>query len=104
MYCERCQTLYEDRCPFCKQTGGREAKPDDLCFLIEQDSLWTSILSDVLRQAGIPFTTRQSVGVVAYVGDNLARYRFYTPHAYYPRACKLTKNLLHPNESQPTLT
>lgn len=98
LYCERCHTVYDDACPMCHKHDGRPVQPDDLCYFTEQGDLWSSVLEDVFRQAGVPCVRRLSVGVAPYVGANLARYRFYAPYERLEDAMQLCAEMLEPVE------
>lgn len=120
LYCEDCSVLYDENtgrragvltgktvnyrgnapCPFCHRHFGRAPKADDLCFLTEQPSLWSDVLADMLRDAGVPAMRKQSVGVAPLIGSNLARYRFYTPYARFADAQQVLDDLLAEDEDE----
>lgn len=97
-YCDRCHTLYDDVCPLCQKHDGREPVAADPVFITEQNDLWSGVLLDVFQQAGVPLMRRQAVGVAAYVGSNLARYRLYTLYSRYEEAVQLCAEVLEPTD------
>lgn len=96
LYCEHCHTVYDDACPLCQKRDGREPLPEDAVFVTEQSDLWSGVLLDVFQQANVPLMRRQAVGVAAYVGANLARYRLYTLFSRYEEALALCTEVLEP--------
>ena len=62
MYCEKCQMLFDGggKCPVCeKEKYVREPREDDLCFLVEEESMWADMIDDVFRQIGVPEYTAE---------------------------------------------
>lgn len=96
MYCESCQTLFEERrCPECHRHTVREPRAEDPCFLAEKDTIWGEMLADVLRQNGIPYSIKRTLGagLAMSVGAMLERYRFFVPYEDLPRAQALVDEL-----------
>jgi len=63
LYCDNCFLAFEgERCPSCGRKKCREAKDDDLCYLTEQNVIWSGLLADVLKQNGIEFVERNVLG------------------------------------------
>lgn len=101
MYCERCMTVYEgEECPSCGSRKGREVRPDDVCFLTEQDFVSSGILEDVLSQNGIPHLRKGvlGAGVAIRVGPMLERSRFYVPYTRLQEAADAAEELFSPAE------
>lgn len=89
MYCERCSIIFEEnRCPFCGNQNVRPPMPDDLCFLIEQETMWAEMLKDVLKKNDIPCLTKNvlGAGLALKVGPMLERVRFYIPYSHLQNA------------------
>lgn len=104
MYCEKCMTVYEgDSCPSCGKNKGREVKPDDVCFLTEQDFISSGILEDVLKQNGIPHLRKNvmGAGVAIKVGPMLERSRFYVPYPRLQEAAEVVEELFSPADGEP---
>ena len=96
MYCEKCRRIIEtDRCPVCKSRKVREPGPDDLCFLTEQDYLFSGMLEDVLKQNGIPFLKKEvlGAGLSIKVGPMLDRSRFYVLYGLLDQARTVMEDL-----------
>lgn len=63
LYCDNCFLAFEgERCPSCGRKKCRDAKDDDLCYLTEQNVIWSGLLADVLKQNGIEFVERNVLG------------------------------------------
>ena len=64
-------------------------------FLIDVKYPYSGILSDLLEQAQIPFTTkaRMGAGLALEAGPLLESTRFYVPRTYYEQAAGLAKNI-----------
>ena len=55
MYCEKCRIVFDAaRCPRCGNRHVREAEAEDLCLLTEKEVLWSEMVEDAMRDAGIP--------------------------------------------------
>ena len=101
MYCEKCSRIIDTLpCPACKGKKAREPKPDDPCFLTEQDYLPSGILEDVLNQNGIPFLKKNvmGAGLAIKVGPMLDRSRFYVAYELLPRAQEIVDELFSASE------
>ena len=68
---------------------------DDLCFLTEKESIWSGMLEDVLRQNGIAFVTKSSLGaaIATSVGHYMENIRFYVASGDLQRASELVSEL-----------
>lgn len=57
----------------------RNLEGDNYCFLTEKDAVWTEPLSDILKDNGIRFITRNTLGagIAVRVGPILERTIFY---------------------------
>ena len=97
MYCEKCGSLFEEarRCPECRSRRVREAREGDPCFLIEQNAVWSELLSDVLTQEKIPFLRKSSLGagLTAEIGKMLETVRFLVPYEFLSQAREITEGL-----------
>ena len=59
MYCTQCQHIVDGvRCPHCGSKQLRLPEQADLCFLTEQEYLWSEMLQDVPRQHEVPVYTQ----------------------------------------------
>ena len=98
-YCNRCKTVYDDACPRCGDTDGREATAGDECFLTEKDTIWSEALSDMLRQNGIPFWTVNTIGsaMAMYLPRN-ERIRFFVPYEYLDSAREIVDSFCSVDE------
>ena len=96
MYCTRCQTVYEDdRCPICGSRKSRPVLPEDICFLAEEDSLQADILEDLLKQEGVPFLKKSTVGagMAMKAGAIFERFRFYVRYEHLNKAKELLEDI-----------
>lgn len=96
MYCEKCKMLFtESRCPGCHGKNGRAPEAGDLCFLTEQDRIWSGMLEEVLKQNGIPAFMQSSLGagMALKAGGMFERIRYYVPFARFEEAQLLVKEL-----------
>lgn len=103
MYCEKCKMLFtESNCPGCHSKYGRTPEADDLCFLTEQEQIWSGVLEDVLKQNGIPTFTQSSLGagMALKAGGMFERIRFYVPFACFEEAQQLVKELFSGSDDQ----
>ncbi len=94
MYCPNCNLLVSapsTRCPICRSKLWTEPRPEDYCYLVEKESIWASVLSDILTQNNIPFTTQTVLGAAMTLKTGAAheRVRFYVPYAQYDNALDL---------------
>ena len=91
LYCEKCRAAVgeeEKTCPVC---GGKKLRPireDDPCFLIEKDQIWSEVVEDSLRGAGIPFLMkgRMGAGLAINVGPMFEKNRYYVNFSDLDRA------------------
>ena len=103
MYCEKCRMLFSDtHCPGCGSRVGRAPEANDLCFLTEQDQVWSGMLEDVLKQNGIPVFTRSSMGagMALKAGGMFEQIRFYVPFSRFEEAEQLVKELFSGSEEE----
>jgi len=96
MYCGKCQRIIGTRC--CSDCGPlwvREVMPEDVCYLTEKEQIWGEMLEDVLRQNGIPYFIRRTLGagLTMSVGAMLECYRFYVPFGVLDRALAIVDEL-----------
>ena len=91
-YCPNCHILVRAyRCPVCDRKWLEPPLPEDYCFLVEKDAVWAGVLEDCLRQNGIPYLTRNTLGagLTSKMGNLLERTKFYVRYAYYRKAQEL---------------
>ena len=104
MYCERCKALFEgERCPACGSRHVRQPMPDDVCFLTAVDGLWSGMLTDVLRQHGIPALTQSNIGaaLAMQAGTMFERVRFFVRWDQLPQAKEIVEELFRtPGETE----
>lgn len=67
----------------------------DWILLTDTKYPYSGMLSDLLKQAEIPFTTegRMGLGLALKAGPLLESTRFYVPHTCYECAIELVKNI-----------
>ena len=100
-YCERCDLLIPgDICPLCGSRRLRAPKEGDLCFLVEKEMIWSDLLSEVLRDNGIPFLKKGSMGagLAMQAGFLTERYRFYVNYEHLSAAQALVETLFAEEE------
>ncbi len=96
MFCERCGALFEGSvCPVCKNKKVREPEEEDLCFLVEKEQIWGDMLSDVLKQNGIPFLSkgRLGAGLTTRMGSFAESLRFFVKYRDIERARSIVEEL-----------
>ena len=89
MYCEKCGiSSGANYCPMCGNKNVRTPQPNDMCFLVEKELLWSEMLEDILRQNNIPFLTKKALGIgmALKVGPMRERVKFYVPYSYLQEA------------------
>ncbi|MBO4219773.1 MAG: hypothetical protein J5933_02480 [Clostridia bacterium] len=95
-YCIRCLLPFEgERCPVCRRKADRTIRQDDMCFLSEKEQVWSGMLADVLKQNGIPFTRKGSMGagLALKVGPMFESFRFYVLYEHLDKARELVEEL-----------
>ena len=101
MYCEKCQKIIGSRsCADCGSYWVREATGEDVCYLTEQEQIWGEMLEEVLRQNGIPYLIRRTLGagLSMSVGAMLECHRIYVPFAELDRALAIVDELFPGDE------
>lgn len=94
-YCPNCFLLTEEtQCPACYARPLFEPEAEDYCFLTEEGAMWSSALGDLLKDHGIPFATRNTLGAVlaAKLGPAKERVHFYVPYSYLAAAKTLVSD------------
>ncbi len=89
MYCPNCNLLVSGtRCPVCGSRQLSAPQPEDYCYLVEKEAIWSEALSDLLTQNQIPFLTKNvlGAGLAAKMGSGAEKVRFYVPYAHYENA------------------
>lgn len=89
MYCSNCLIAFEDdRCPICGSRKCRLARPEDICFLTEKDSLQADILEDILRQKEIPVLKKSTIGagMAMKAGVLFEQFRFFVRYEHLEKA------------------
>ena len=100
-YCKKCCLPFDaDRCPKCGKKSIRDVEPDDLCFLTEQEQIWSGMLADVLTQEKIPFLQKNvlGAGITMRIGPMLERVRFYVFYRQLAKASDIVEGLFSTNE------
>ena len=95
-YCKSCKLPFEgERCPVCGRKSKWEIKPDDVCFLVEKEQIWSGMLADVLKQENIPYVTKNvlGAGLAIKVGYMNERVRFYVMYQHLEKAREITEEL-----------
>jgi len=101
MYCARCQKIIPTRnCRDCGSFWVRDVLPEDVCYLTEREQIWGEMLEDVLRQNGIPYIIRRTLGagLSMSVGAMLECYRFYVPFGALAQAQEIVDELFPDDE------
>lgn len=96
MYCEKCHAVYiGELCPYCGSKDGREPLPNDPCFLVIKEKLWSGVLADVLKQNNIPFFEISSLGagMAIKVGPLYEQISFFVPYACLHEAQDIVEEL-----------
>ncbi len=96
MYCPNCCRLFEENvCPECGAMG-RRPREDDYCYLCRLETIWAEMLTDVLRQNGIPSMKQSAEGAAirALMGTALGKDDLYVPYACLEQAASLKDALL----------
>ena len=95
-YCSRCMLSFDGEiCPACGSKRVKEAEPGDLCFLTEKDRIWAGVLADVLKQNGIPFLHKSSIGagMAIRTGPMFETVRFYVCHEQLEKSAEIVNEL-----------
>ncbi len=101
MYCAKCQKIIATRsCKDCGSYWVREVLPEDVCYLTEREQIWGEMLEDVLRQNGIPYIIRRTLGagLSMSIGAMLECYRFYVPFGALEKAQEIVDELFPDDE------
>lgn len=96
MYCAKCQRIVATRtCRDCGSDWVREAGADDICYLVEKEQIWAEMLEEVLRQNGIPFLIRHTLGagITMSVGAMLECHKIYVPFETLDQALAIVDEL-----------
>ena len=90
LLCGKCKAAAENgRCPLCGKTRTvRESRPDDMVYLTSCQFLWSRILEDALKEAGITFFRHGSLrsGLTVSIGDLAEVFRYYVNCPDYEKA------------------
>lgn len=92
LYCGACNRLVSgNACPVCGRTALHTPRQEDYCFVTEMEMLWSQPLSDLFRDNGILFLTRnvRGAGMTARLGIATEQVRFFVPYWQYDRAKEL---------------
>ena len=79
-YCAECELSFDgENCPACGRKSVRDVQPDDLCFVTEQEAVWSDMLADVLEQRKISFLQKRMLGagLALETGPLREKVRFY---------------------------
>ncbi|MDD6800536.1 MAG: DUF2007 domain-containing protein [Firmicutes bacterium] len=95
-YCNKCKRLSESAvCGWCgTKKHIRQPEPADMVFLTENDSVWSEMLEEALRENGIPCICRQTggAGLGVFLGSAAGYSRLYVAYSDYEAARELLKN------------
>ena len=99
LYCELCMMLDDDgakKCHSCGRKKLREPKDGDPVFLLEQQSLWSGGIEDILRENGIHCMKRgvRGAGLTFILGEGIETYQFFVPYSAYDKAKELMDEFL----------
>ena len=103
LYCEECNLVFTgERCPCCGGKRVRPPKGEDLCFLVEKEMIWSDLLSEVLRDNGIPFLKkgRMGAGLAMQAGFLGEHFRFYVNYENLAEAAALVDALFVPTSAE----
>lgn len=95
-YCEKCNVAAEAaRCPICGSRLLREARPDDLCFLIRKEQMLSGLVKQVLADNQVPYIIRNDLGagMAMILGSYLEKDSFFVPYSHLPQARELMEEL-----------
>lgn len=102
-YCPGCHILVKDtRCTVCGKRWLEPPKTEDYCYLTEKDSVWAGVLEDCLRQNGIPYLTKSTMGagLTAKVGSMFEIIRFFVRYDFFRQAKELEEELFSANPQE----
>ena len=106
LYCPNCKRLYneEEKCPVCGKRKGREPQADDPCFLMSVGTIWTEMVSDLLKQNEIPFEQVSSKGAAIAMLTGLLgeTFDYYVTFDRYGEAKELTDAFFAQNREEET--
>jgi len=103
MYCEKCDILFEENVrPVCGNKKVREPADDDPCFLVEKEMMWGDMLADVLKQNGIPFFYKRTLGagLALRAGPMFERYIFFVPYAQLSKAKDIVEGMFSETQAE----
>jgi hypothetical protein len=95
-YCEGCSIVFDgERCPHCGGKSKRGPEPDDMCFLVEKEQIWSPMLQDVFDQNGIPYFCKnvQGAAMSLKVGPMSERVLFFVLYKDVGRASDIVAEL-----------
>ena len=96
-YCKDCKIVFDEtsRCPACGSKKIAPAKDDDVCLLCEKEMIWSEVLTDVLKDNGIPCYKRGvlGAGLAMKIGAMFEKDLFYVNYRDLDRAKELTEEL-----------
>jgi len=104
LYCEMCMMLCDDgakKCHNCNRKKLREPGESDPVFLLEQQSLWSGGIEEILRENDIPCMKRgvRGAGLAFILGEGLETYQFFVPYSAYDKAKELMDDFLPYDEA-----
>lgn len=97
LYCEKCKTLVEGRCP---KSGHalRAPEDNDPVLLMQLDSIQAGMAEAMLQENGIPVLKQGMLGagLTTWTGGMLEEYSLYVPFAALEKAEEVLTPLLEP--------
>ena len=81
LYCETCRQLFDgDVCPDCGSLG-RHVRPTDYCLMATQPGIFAGMLTDILKQNGIPAVSQATQGALGIFSSlNMEEYQVFVPY------------------------
>ena len=96
-YCNDCKIVFDEakKCPACGSKKCAPVKEDDICLLCEKEQIWSDVLTDALKDNGIPCFKRNvlGAGLAMKIGPMFEKVLFYVNYKDLDRARELADEL-----------
>lgn len=96
-YCKDCKVVFDEaeRCPYCGTKKTAPAQDDDICLLCEKEAIWAEVLTDALKDNGIPCFRRNvlGAGLAMKIGQMFEKELFYVNFKDLDRAREIVNEL-----------